>query len=149
MFKHILLPTDGSPLATRGAKAGIRLAKALGARVTALYVAAPFMPPVYSDAASMYMPTATLRDYEKAAKAQGAKALGAVERDAAAAGVRCSTVQVTEPQAWQGILKVARAKKCDAIAMASHGRGGLGGLILGSATARVLAHSKIPVLVIR
>ncbi len=63
--------------------------------------------------------------------------------------MRGTTQFVTAPQPWQGILKVARAKHCDAIVIASHGRGGLGGLILGSQTARTLAHSKLPVLVIR
>jgi len=97
------------------------------------------------------MATAALdpRDYEKAAEAQAAKALTRLEREARSAEVRCTTQFVTAPQPWQGILKVARAKRCDAIVMASHGRGGLGGLILGSQTARVLAHSKLPVLVIR
>jgi nucleotide-binding universal stress UspA family protein len=61
----------------------------------------------------------------------------------------CVTQFVTDPQPWGGILRVARSRKCDAIAMASHGRGGLGGLLLGSETQRVLAHSKIPVLVSR
>jgi nucleotide-binding universal stress UspA family protein len=63
--------------------------------------------------------------------------------------VRCDTRIVTHAQPWSGILKAARASKCDAIAMASHGRAGLGGLILGSETQRVLAHSKLPVLVTR
>ena len=65
------------------------------------------------------------------------------------ASQRCAKRSVTAAQPWQGILKVARAEKCDALVIASHGRGGLGGLILGSQTARMLAHSKIPVLVIR
>jgi nucleotide-binding universal stress UspA family protein len=82
-------------------------------------------------------------------KKNAAKALSALEAEARAAGVRCDTATPTDMQPWQGILRVARAKKCDAIAMASHGRGGLAGLILGSETARVLAHSKIPVLVTR
>ena len=51
MFKHILVPTDGSRLATRGARAGIRLARALSARVTALYVIPRYVPPVYGEAA--------------------------------------------------------------------------------------------------
>ena len=54
MYKHILIPTDGSPLAARGAKAGVKLARALGAKVTALYVATPYAPAVYGDAAVYY-----------------------------------------------------------------------------------------------
>jgi len=149
MFKHILIPTDGSPLAAKGAKAGLRLAKALGARVLGVYVIGPYMPPVYADVALMYVPGGTPEDYDKAAKAHAAKALAVIEREAKNAGVRCTTESVTDLHPWQGILKAARRRKCDAIAMASHGRSGLGGLLLGSETARVLAHSKIPVLVTR
>jgi nucleotide-binding universal stress UspA family protein len=149
MFKHILIPTDGSRLALKGIKAGVRLAKALGAKVTGVYVILPYVPPMYAEAAVMYVPGATPQDYEKAAKAHAAKSLAVIERAARSAGVRCATRQVTDLHPWQGILKAARARKCDAIAMASHGRSGLGGLILGSETARVLAHSKTPVLVVR
>jgi nucleotide-binding universal stress UspA family protein len=149
MFKHILIPTDGSPLAAKGAKAGIRLAAALGARVTGVYVIGPYLPPVYAEASVMVTPGVTPQEYDKAAKAHGAKALGLIEREAKAARVPCKAELVTEVHPWQGILKVARARKCDAIAMASHGRGAIRGLILGSETARVLAHSKIPVLVTR
>jgi nucleotide-binding universal stress UspA family protein len=149
MFKHLLLATDGSALAAKGVKSGVRLAKALGARVTGVYVIEPYLPPMAPEAAVMATSALDPRDYEKAAEAQATKALARLEREARSADVRCATQFVTAPQPWQGMLKVARAKSCDGIVMASHGRGGLGGLLLGSQTARVLAHSKIPVLVIR
>lgn len=149
MFKHLLLPTDGSALAAKGVKTGVRLAKTLGARVTGVYVIEPYLPTMVPEGAVMAAPAFDPREYEKAAGAQAAKALARVEREAQSAGLRCATQSITAPQPWQGILKVARAKSCDALVIASHGRGGLGGLILGSQTARVLAHSKIPVLVIR
>ncbi|HET7366661.1 MAG TPA: universal stress protein [Burkholderiales bacterium] len=149
MFKHLLLPTDGSALAAKGVRSGVRLAKALGARVTGVYVIEPYLPPLIPEGTVMVAPAFDPRDYEKAAEAQAAKALARLEREARAAHVRCATQSTTMPQPWQGILKVARARSCDAVVIASHGRGGLGGLILGSQTARVLAHSKIPVLVIR
>jgi nucleotide-binding universal stress UspA family protein len=149
MFKHILLPTDGSALAAKGVKSGVRLAKALGARVMGAYVIEPYLPPMVPEAAVMATSALDPRDYEKAAQAQAAKALARLEREARGAQVRCATQSVTAAQPWQGILKLARSKRCDAIVMASHGRAGLGGLILGSQTARVLAHSKLPVLVIR
>jgi nucleotide-binding universal stress UspA family protein len=148
MYKHILLPTDGSRLAVRGVKAGVKLAKKLGARVTAVYVIPRYIPPVFPEAA-VYVPEITLEQYNRVMKKEAARALGVVEAEARAAGVPCTTAMPSDHQAWQGILRVARSKKCDAIAMASHGRGGVGGLILGSETARVLAHSKIPVLVLR
>jgi nucleotide-binding universal stress UspA family protein len=148
MFKHILIPTDGSPLAMKGVKAGVRLAKALGARVTGVYVVPPYIPPITPEA-GMYMPATAIGDYDKAARMHGEKALAALERVAQAAGVRCATEVVTRAQPWEGILKAARRARCDAVVIASHGRGGLRGLILGSQTSRVLAHSTLPVLVIR
>jgi nucleotide-binding universal stress UspA family protein len=148
MFKHILVPTDGSKLAAKGVKAGVKLAKALGARVTGVYVIQPYFPPMYGEAA-IYVPAASPQEYKKYSEKAAKKALAAVAMQARAAGVRCKTLFVTDPQPWGGILRVARSRKCDAIAMASHGRGGLGGLLLGSETQRVLAHSKIPVLVSR
>jgi len=148
LFRHILIPTDGSALAAKGIKAGVKLARSLGARVSGVYVVQPYLAPVYSEPA-MYMTAGVLADYEQTAKAQAQKALAVLERAAKGAGVRCATRVQEEMQPWRGILKAARRAKCDAIAMASHGRSGLGGAILGSQAARVLAHSKIPVLVIR
>ena len=72
-----------------------------------------------------------------------------MEIEAQVLGVPCVTRFVSDPQPWGAILRVARTRKCDAIVMSSHGRGSLGGLLLGSETQRVLAHSRIPVLVIR
>lgn len=150
MYKHILLPTDGSALALRGARAGIALARALGAKVSAVYVAPAYLPPMYSEAMVYAAPGGySPAEWKKQVAAASARALGAIEREARKAGVRFAGVRVTDAQPYAGILKAARAKKCDAIAMASHGRGGLGGLLLGSETTRVLAHSKIPVIVIR
>lgn len=148
MIKHILVPTDGSRLALKGAKAGIRLAKALKARVTAVYVIPPFMPIAYGDAA-VYVPALSPEEYKKSAEKAARRALGAVEAEAKKARVRCKTRFVTAAQPYDGILRAARAAKCDAIAMASHGRSGLAGVLLGSETTRVLAHSKLPVLVTR
>jgi nucleotide-binding universal stress UspA family protein len=136
MFKHILVPTDGSRLAGKGVKAGLKLAAALGARVTALYVI-------------MVFPAANYGEYRQRAQQAAKRALAAVEIEAQVLGVPCATRFVADPQPWGAILRVAHSRKCDAIAMSSHGRGGLGGLLLGSETQRVLAHSKIPVLVIR
>lgn len=147
MFKHILIPTDGSRLAAKGIKAGVRLAKALGAKVSGVYVIAPYVPPVYGEAA-MYVPGLSPQDYKKYSERQAKKVLAAVQIEAQAARVPCTTTFITGLP-WQGILKVARQRKCDAIAMASHGRGGMSGLILGSETTRVLANSKLPVIVLR
>lgn len=149
MYKHILIPTDGSPLATRGAKAGVKLARALGAKVTALYAAMPYGPATYGDAAVFYYSGPSPKEYKRFSEEAAKKALAPIETEARKAGVVCSALVVFDWKPWNAILKAARSRKCDAIAMASHGRGGLGGLFLGSETQRVLAHSKIPVLVIR
>lgn len=149
MFTNILIPTDGSRLAAKGVKAGVRLAQALGARVTGVYVVAPYQTPMYSEVALYAMPGYTREDYRKAGEKAAKKALAAIEIEAQAAGVAFEARIATDAQPWNGILKVARARKCDAISMASHGRTGLPGLILGSETQRVLAHSKLPVLVTR
>lgn len=149
MYKHILVATDGSRLAARGVKQGIRLAKALKARITGAYVASPLVPPVYGEAAVYYAGPFSRSEYKRLTEKAARRHLGAIERTARAAGVRCRTRLVTDPQPWRGILRAARAQKCDAIVMASHGRGAVGGLLLGSETSRVLAHSRIPVLVVR
>ena len=148
MFKHLLIPTDGSKLATKGVRAGVRLAKALGAKVTGLYVIFPYVPTAYGEGA-LYVPGLSPQESKKIFEQQAKKALAAVEIEAQTARVPCRTRFVTLGEPWKAILKEARAAKCDAIVMASHGRGGIGGLILGSETTRVLANSKIPVLVVR
>jgi nucleotide-binding universal stress UspA family protein len=148
MFGHILIPTDGSTLAAKGVKTGVKLAKALGARVTGVYVIPPYVPRVYDEGVS-YGPILSPQQYKENAEKEAKKVLAVVERAAETAGVRCATQVVTDPQPWGGILRAASSRKCGLIAMASHGRGALGGLLLGSQTQRVLAHSKIPVLVIR
>lgn len=148
MFKHLLIPTDGSRLAAKGIRAGVGLAKRLGARVTGAYVAAPYVPPVYGEA-GVLLAGMSQKEYRSIAERQARKALAAVEAAARAARVPCRVEWLIEAQPWRGILAVARRRKCDAIVMASHGRGGLSGLILGSETARVLAHARLPVLVIR
>jgi nucleotide-binding universal stress UspA family protein len=145
MFKHILIPTDGSKISAKGVKAGIGLARALGARVTAVHVVPPYIPP-YDALAYL---TVTAAEHRKACARTADKILSAVAAEARKARVACATVSVTDPQPWGAILRVARSKRCDAIAIASHGRGALGGLLLGSQTQRVLARAGIPVLVTR
>jgi nucleotide-binding universal stress UspA family protein len=107
----------------------------------------PYVPP-YGDAL-LYIPAFSASEHKKACERTANKIMAAVQAEARAARVPCATKITTDPQPWGGILRLARTQRCDAIVMASHGRGGLGGLILGSETQRVLAHSKIPVLVTR
>ena len=147
MFKHVLLPTDGSPVARKAIKAGVALAKKLGAKVTAYY--AIDTGPPYTYAEGYAIDTGLLREFEKRAREQGMKYLAEVEKAAKAAGVGCQTLITSPGTAYQGIVAAAKKQRCDVIVMASHGRGGLATLLLGSVTQKVLAHSKIPVLVCR
>ena len=148
MFRHILVPTDGSKLALKGIKSGMRLARALGARVTGVYVIPPYLPPMYGEAA-IYVPGLSKSQYKQNGMRAAKKAFAAVIAQARLAGVPFVTRTVFDAPAWEGILRAARSGRCDAVVMATHGRGGLGGLILGSETRGVLAHSRIPVLVTR
>jgi len=149
MFKHILIPTDGSELAAKGVKAGVELAQALGARVTGLYVIFPYVPPAYPEESLYYVPGMSPQECKKIFLKQAARALAVIQSQAKTAGVRCQVKHVTAGQPWEAILRTARSVKCDAVVMASHGRGGLGGVLLGSETNRVLAKSQIQVLVVR
>jgi nucleotide-binding universal stress UspA family protein len=148
MFKHILLPTDGSKLSDRAVQRGIEFAKSVGARVTTVHVIPAFR--MMADE-SFVLPTSPelKRRYEVDAKARADKMLARFGERAKAAGVSFEAVTVTGDIPYEEIINTARKKKCDLIMMASHGRRGLSGLLLGSETAKVLTHSKIPVLVVR
>jgi len=151
MFKHILLPTDGSELSNAGVKEAIRLARVLRARITALHVVGNYRQHI-RDAEEGYMIPeiqAFRKDFEKGAAARAKKILDLVKARAAKAGVKCATVVATGDLPYETIIKQARKSRCDLIMMASHGRSGIKGLLLGSETVKVLTHSKIPVLVVR
>jgi len=147
MFKKILIPTDGSALSRKAVRAGVKLAKELGANVTAYYALEMFQPYVYGD--GTVIDSATLNAFERRARDQGKKHLAEVEKAAKAAGVRCESVMTKPATPYQGIVDAAKRQKCDVIFMASHGRGEFASLILGSVTQKVLAKSKVPVLVYR
>lgn len=148
MFKHILLPTDGSKLSDRAVQRGIEFAKEIRARVTSVHVIPEFR--MMADE-SFVLPTSVdlKRRYDKEAKARAEKMLEKIGERAKAAGVKYEGVSVMGDVAYEEIIETAKKRKCDLIMMASHGRRGLSGLLLGSETAKVLTHSKIPVLVVR
>jgi len=147
MFKHVLLPTDGSKVSRKAIRAGIRLAKGLGAKVTAYYAIDAM--PAYSYADGYLLNATLMREFEKRARERGEKVLAEVVKAARAAGVRCRTYISKPATAYQRTVAAAKSQRCDVILMASHGRGGLGTLLLGSVTQKVLAHSRKPVLVYR
>lgn len=147
MFKHILLPTDGSKLSAKTVKRGIDLAKKSRARVTAIHVVPAFELMV--DEGITMLSAALKKRFEEEGRARAQKMLDDIARQARARGVRCTTLCVASDLPYQQIVAAARKKKCDLIMMASHGRRGLSSLLLGSETAKVLLHTKVPVLIVR
>ncbi|HSC11019.1 MAG TPA: universal stress protein [Rhodanobacteraceae bacterium] len=145
MFKHILVPTDGSKLSERALKQAVQLAKESKAKVTALHV----IPKFHTFTYQAEMLEVTAKEYEASTTERARQYLRFAERAATTAGVSCDSAHAFNDQPYQEIIKTARNKKCDLILMASHGRRGIEGFLLGSETQKVLTHSKVPVLVYR
>ena len=125
MYRHILIPTDGSELAGHGVAHGLALAKSVGAKVSVINVVEPIFA-VTGDFASV---------------------LDRATNAAKEAGVSCETIQVENVPPHQAIIATAAEKDCDLIVMSSHGLSGLSVLLIGSVTNKVLTHAKTPVLV--
>lgn len=147
MFKNVLISTDGSKLSVKAIKSGVALAKSINARVTGCYVVASFQPYYFGDYIPPDMPTS--KEFERHAREAGEKYLKQIETAARAAGLEYGGSVVKADSPYAGIINAAKKGGCDLIFMASHGRSGLSGLLLGSETHKVLTHSKIPVLVYR
>ena len=147
MYKHILIPTDGSRLSTRAVQHGIAIARATGARVTGLFVAPAPTPLLFKG----LVPVRHLQPQEHAALTAKAaqRFLGEIEAAAGLSGVPCECVTIEGDFPAEAILKTAAKRKCDLIVMASHGRRGISGVLLGSETQKVLTLAKVPVLVCR
>ncbi len=146
MYKHILVSTDGSDLARKGVDQALALAKSLGAKLTIITVTERL--PVYAGFDGGLTALA-YSDYTASQRAGGEQVLADALEAAAGGGVVVETVLIENALPADAIIATAKARGCDLIAMASHGRRGLGRLVLGSVTAEVLAHSETPVLVVR
>jgi nucleotide-binding universal stress UspA family protein len=147
VFKRILIPTDGSKVADKAVKAGIRFAKEIGARVVGYYAIEPVQAYYYSEGAMI--DGRLIAELDRQAKATGEKTLVAMAKLAKARRVRFDSLCDRPGTVYEGIIRAARRKGCDAIFMASHGRSGVAKLMMGSVTQKVLVNSKIPVLVYR
>ena len=147
MFKHILIPTDGSELSQATAQRAISFAKEAGAKVT-VFFAKPEYPIAYFGEGALIDPT-TPEKFSELADQQASEYLSEVEAQCAAAGVDCATATAASDIPYEAIIEAAERSGCDLIFMASHGRRGISGLLLGSETQKVLTHSRIPVLVYR
>ena len=143
MYQNILIATDGSELAAKAVTTGLELAKALGAKVTFVSVTEPrthFVP--------VSLPPVLTED-DEALKGAAETVIANASADAAKINITCTSVYVPNEFPAEAILKEAKARNCDVIVMASHGRRGLARLVLGGETVRVVTHSAIPVLVCR
>ena len=147
MFKHILVPTDGSPLSSDTVKRAIAFAKETGAKVT-FFFAKPDYPVAFYGEGALIDPT-TPDKFAEMAEQQASEILASHESAAKAEGVVCASLSSVSDIPYEAIIAAAETSGADLIFMASHGRRGFSGLLLGSETQKVLTHSKIPVLVYR
>jgi nucleotide-binding universal stress UspA family protein len=147
MFKNILIPTDGSEFSEKVVKDGVAMAKVINARITGVHV----FPTHHISPYGEFGPSDDLvqKQMRDAAQSEANKYLDHIQAAAKAAGVSFDRMILEDDHPWKGIIDAAGKKGCDLIMMAAHGRRGLSALMLGSETNKVLAHSRIPVLVYR
>lgn len=144
MFRKLLLATDGSARSRRAADCAVTLARSFNAELLALSAV-----PAYPYTAFAGQQPEDLAAFRSRAAADGNDCLAPVEQAARAAGVRCTPLLVEEDEPARAIVSAAAAHGADLIVLASHGRRGLPGLLLGSETQKVLALAACPVLVLR
>ena len=145
MYKHILIPTDGSELSKKALQHGAALATAVGADLTVLTVSAPFQAFVIEPSVIME----SLDQYREIISSQSTKVLEAARQIVSKENVTCEVLHVHHEYPYQAIIDTAKNIGCDLIVMASHGRHGMSAILLGSVTAKVLVHCAVPVLVYR
>ena len=146
MYRHILIPIDGSELAEHAVTNGLSLAKSVGAKVTVIIVEEPFNWQSVSEAQAQWA-LEELTKYTDQIEKHAASVLNCSADAAKQAGVPCDTIHVKDAYPYQAIIATAGDRGCDLIVMASHGRSGLSAIVLGSVTNKVLTHTKTPVLV--
>lgn len=144
MFKKILVPTDGSPLAQSAAQTAAQLAKSQGAEVVGVYVIDPFPYIGIGEAAAV-----GLQAYLSEARSAAGRALEALGQVCKAHGVPFAGDTIERSVVYEGVIETAQTEGCDLIVMASHGRQGVKALILGSVAQKVLTHASVPVLIVK
>jgi nucleotide-binding universal stress UspA family protein len=147
MFKHILVPTDGSPVSTKAAKAAIALAKESGARVTGYSAVEPVPARLYGE--GYVVDRQDVAEFERRSREHAKKHVAAIERAARNAGVPFEPLVETARTPYHGIIQAAKKRHCDLIFMSSHGRTGLMRMALGSVADKVMTLSSVPVMVYR
>jgi len=146
MFKRILIPTDGSPLATKAAKAGIALASSLGAKVIGCYIVEELRP-VFGPRLGVNQQM--INEFNQRARDAGQEYLDKIGKMAERLAVPFTSAVVQGYAPQEGIAHIAKQHKCDAIFMSTHGRSGFSKIMMGSVTQKVLMHSTVPVVVYR
>ncbi|HEY7238486.1 MAG TPA: universal stress protein [Burkholderiales bacterium] len=147
MYKHILIPTDGSATADKAVEAGIELARDANAKLT-LFTAVPeYKAPSEGEIVGHHV--VSFREYERTSKEKAEAILNSAAERARAAGLQCDTAFAQSDHPYRAIIEAAESRGCDLILMSSHGRSGLSELWYGSETHNVLTHSRIPTLVYR
>lgn len=149
MYEHILITTDGSELAQKGVDHGLSLAKRLGAKVTIVTVTEPVPMTGTATLAGYFPMPVDIDQYDAGQKELADRVLSAAKAAAEKAGVKAATLHIPNRFAADAIVEVATQIGAGLIVMASHGRRGIGRLLLGSQTLEVLTHSSVPVLVVR
>lgn len=147
MFKHFLVPTDGSDLSSDTVNRAVTFARECGAKIT-FFFAKPDYPIAFYGEGALIDPT-TPEKFTEMAEKQAQEILSRATKTANDAGVVNDSVSTVSDIPYVSIIEAATNAGCDLIFMASHGRRGFSGLLLGSETQKVLTHSKIPVLVYR
>jgi nucleotide-binding universal stress UspA family protein len=147
MYKHILIPTDGSPTSEKAVEEGIRFGRDARARLTLFTAVSEYRSP--SEAEIMGHHVVSLREHERRSREKAEAILNPAAERARAAGLQCDTAFAQSDHPYQAIIEAAESRGCDLILMSSHGRSGLSELWYGSETRNVLTHSRIPTLVYR
>ena len=148
MYKHILIATDGSGLATQAVEHGFALAKEHNAKVTIVTVTEPWSAADIAHEVRQGRPDPIGR-FEDVAEAAAKKLLDEAAARGTLRGMICDLVHVKDKHPAEGIVATANDKACDLIVMASHGRRGVSRLLLGSKAYEVLSHCKVPALIVR
>lgn len=147
MYKKILVATDGSKLSKTAVVAASRLAVELGASLTMVRVV-PRHASTFFDGQPV-LSAHQVSDWEKALVAKAQASLNGLREETVDQHITVNTAVMKSTNVSEALLKVARKMKADLIVMASHGRGGIKRVLIGSETLQVLTHSEIPVLVVR
>lgn len=149
MFKKILVPSDGSEFSQAAARRAVSFAKDTGAQLVAFNVKPEYPLSYYSATEINTVNLETPEQFDDEAEKHAQLILGQIDSLCRDAGLNCIKASTRSGTIYKAIIEAAREHGCDLIFMASHGRRGIGALLVGSETHKVITHSDIPVLVYR